>query len=263
MTFHQPDRVRYYTFPIMDIAGLHHAVFTRIGGYSQSPWAELNLGLTVGDDPEHVLRNKKLTYETMGRDYSSHFDCWLVHGDHAIVTDAPHPPWTTSPPKADIIITDKPEVTLYMRFADCVPILLFDPVKKVIGIAHAGWQGTVKNVPMKAAQIMKQKFGSRSGDIIAAIGPSIGPESYEVGEDVASQVRKAFGVDASGLLNTINSKTHLDLWQANRLSLEEAGIKHIQISGICTATNTQDWFSHRAENGRTGRFGVMVSLHNR
>jgi YfiH family protein len=175
--------------------------------------------------------------------------------------DAPRP-LDMAHTQADIILTDKPGVTLMMRFADCVPILLYDPVCKVVGIAHAGWMGTVRGTASAAVEAMHGRFGSDPTDIQAAIGPSIGPDHYEIGPDVILQVRKAFGPETEELLVTQANSTFFNLWAANRKTLEKAGVRKIETAGICTACHTEDWFSHRAERGRTGRFGAMIALKN-
>jgi copper oxidase (laccase) domain-containing protein len=109
---------------------------------------------------------------------------------------------------------------------------------------------------------MHARFGSTPGDILAGIGPSIGPDHYEVGPDVVSQVRQAFGQSASRLLTDHAGATHFDLWTANRLALEKAGVWQIELAGLCTACHTEDWYSHRAERGRTGRFGAIIALNS-
>jgi hypothetical protein len=152
-----------------------------------------------------------------------------------------------------------------MRFADCVPVLLFDPVKRVAGIAHAGWQGTIARVARAAVLAMRDHYGSKSTDIIAALGPSICAQHYEIGPEVIQKVEHAFGSDSLGLLRSYNGKpkasgVHFDLWAANQLILEHAGLKKIEVSGICTACHNKDWYSHRAEAGRTGRFGVSIGI---
>jgi len=151
---------------------------------------------------------------------------------------------------------------LMMRFADCVPIFLCDPVHKVVGIAHAGWMGTVRGTVKAAIEAMQARFGSIPADIQAGIGPSIGPDHYQIGPDVAAQVRQAFGADASQLLVVRDASTYFDLWAANRLILEQAGVKQVETVGLCTACHTEDWFSHRAEHGRTGRFGAIIALRD-
>ena len=119
-----------------------------------------------------------------------------------MVYDSPRPPGQKVPPKADIILTDNPRVSLFMRYADCVPILLYDPVKKAIGLAHAGWQGTVLKVAQTAVEAMQSRYNSRPADVLAAVGPSIGPDQYEVGPEVVERVRNAFGHDASSLASS-------------------------------------------------------------
>jgi hypothetical protein len=165
------------------------------------------------------------------------------------------------PPQADGIITDAHDVPLVMRFADCVPVLLYDPVKRAIGLAHAGWRGTVAGIGPATVQAMVDTYGSRPADIVAGVGPSIGPCCYEVGPEVVAQVRETFGT-TRGLVEpeTEAHGPHLDLWEANRRALEKAGVQRIELSGLCTACHTHEFFSHRAEAGRTGRFGVILVL---
>jgi purine-nucleoside/S-methyl-5'-thioadenosine phosphorylase / adenosine deaminase len=235
------------------------AVFSRHGGVSPEPWASLNLGGTVGDDPQRVSENRQRAFTAVQRDPLSLYDVWQVHGVEVVIADAPRPPHAQHE-QADIILTDKPGVTLMMRFADCVPILLHDPVRHVVGIAHAGWLGTVRGTGRAAVETMQFRYGCQPENIMAAIGPSIGPDHYVVGMDVINQVRQNFGQDANGLLGRRDGQVFFDLWAANRLLLEQAGVHQIECTEICTACSTGDWFSHRAEKGRTGRFGAMIGL---
>jgi len=256
MPFSQNNGLRFYQF---DSLKVRHAVFTRHGGVSPEPWKSLNLGGTVGDEVERVRKNRFACFETMGCTPESIFDVWQVHSADSVCADTPR---KTEEPyqKADIILTDKPEVTLFMRFADCVPILVHDPVKGVIGVSHAGWLGTVRDVAGATVKSMYERYGSKPSDILACIGPSIGPDHYEVGEDVIAQVKQTFGVDSKRVLQPHGRSIHFDLWKANRSLLERAGISQIELAGICTACHTEDWFSHRAEKGKTGRFGALISL---
>lgn len=258
MPFQSNGEIRYYQFELFDDR-LIQAVFTRRGGVSPHPWAGLNLSGTVGDDPQSVRENRRRALTALDRDPYSIYDVWQVHGVHVTIAEAPRPPEIPHP-QADAILTDKPGVTLLMRFADCVPVLLHDPVRKVVGIAHAGWMGTVRGAARAAVEAMQTRFGSRPNDIQAAIGPSIGPDHYRIGPDVVAQVRQAFGVDAPDLLEVRDGSTYFDLWTANRLVLEGAGVEQVEVAGLCTACHTDDWFSHRAERGRTGRFGAIIAL---
>jgi YfiH family protein len=264
MPFQQPDSIRYYTFAsLLKQRGLQHAVFTRQGGVSPAPWAELNLGGTVGDDPHRVAENRELAFNALGRRMDTLFDVWQVHSSEVVCTRSARPPKVPHQ-KADAILTDQPGITLFMRFADCVPILLFDPRTHAIGLVHAGWKGTVIRTAAEAVRAMHLEYGSEPGDILAAIGPSIGAHHYEVGVEVVEQVTRTFGEDAAGLLSSVDgdqaSGVQFDLWAANRLILEQEGIKQIEISGICTACHLEDWYSHRGEKGKTGRFGVLIGL---
>ncbi len=258
MPFHEQDGLRYYSFDIFSPA-VTQAVFTRRGGVSSAPWHSLNLGGSVGDDPAHVAENRIRVFRALGCEPASIHDVWLVHGTSIIYADAPRP-LDQPPPKADIIFTDNPNVSLFMRFGDCVPILFHDPKKKVIGIAHAGWQGTVRGVVQAAVEGMQARYGSLAEDIVAGIGPSIGVDHYEVGADVISQFQGKFKQDADQMLQTRNGSAYLDLWTSNAIQLQNAGVQQIQISGVCTACHLDDWFSHRAEKGKTGRFGALMAL---
>ncbi len=258
MPFSNSNGLRYYTFDVFP-SRVTQAVFTRQGGVSPAPWTSLNVGGTVGDDANRVRENRARSFEAVGRSLSSLFDVWQVHSADAVFAEAPRPP-DVDHYKADIIFTDKPEVTLYMRFADCVPILLHDPKRNVVGLAHAGWLGTVRGATAAAVKAMTGHYGSKPGDILAGIGPSIGPDHYEVGGDVIGQVQQGFGVDARTLIEERDGKTYLDLWAANRLQLEKAGVKQVQCAGLCTACDLEDWYSHRAEKGKTGRFGALIAL---
>jgi len=259
MAFHHSGKIKYYTFDSQFESSLKHAFFTRQGGVSPIPWDSLNVGGYIGDDLENTYINRVRSFEALNRDPNSVYDVWQVHSSDVICTNGPRPKHVTHK-QADAILTDNPKVTLFMRFADCVPIMFFDPVKKVIGIAHAGWRGTVNQIATATVEKMVSEYGCHREEIQAGIGPSIGPDHYEVGVDVIEKVIGKFGKDASRLLQTHNGSTHLDLWKANHILLKSAGINKIEVSGICTACHLNDWFSHRAEHGKTGRFGALIAL---
>jgi polyphenol oxidase len=259
MPFTQVGELRFYQFDLYNLPGLVHGVFTRQGGVSPAPWASLNLGGLGGDSKDNVVENRRRIFDAVGRPVESIYDAWQVHGTHIICTDKARP-LDLAHVKADGILTDNPQVTLFMRFADCVPIFLYDPVRRVVGIAHAGWQGTLHKIAQITIERMVAEYGSHPGDILAAIGPSIGPDHYEIGPDVADQVKAAFPEDATRFLYEVQGKTFFDLWQTNQVILEKAGVIHTQTAGLCTACNTQDWYSHRAEQGKTGRFGALIGL---
>jgi YfiH family protein len=259
MPFQEAAGLHYFTFESFAPREVTHALFTRRGGVSPAPWDGLNVGGTVGDERERVRENRLRCFSAAGRDPQSLYDVWQAHSADVVVADSPH---HSSPPehKADGIITDNPAVTLFMRFADCVPVLLYDPAKRAVGIVHAGWQGTVKQVAAEAVNAMRAAFGSRPEDLLAGIGPSIGPDHYEVGPDVIAQVYQGFGDEADRLLPRHGEQRHFDLWAANRLALKKAGVTKTEVAGLCTACHTRDWYSHRAEKGQTGRFGALIAL---
>jgi len=261
MPFHEKDALRYYTFESLDDEGILQAAFTRHGGVSPAPWAKLNLGSLVGDDLEHVSENRRRVFQSIGRPIESLFDVWQVHGTSVVCAESPRP-LSAPHQKADVILTDNPGVTILMRFADCVPILYYDPIHRVVGLAHAGWQGTVRLVAEAAVKAMHNVYGSRPEDILTAIGPSIDMHHYEVGEDVIQKVQDTFGSDASSLLPVHDGAVKFDLWAANQLVLEKSGVRNIELTNLCTACHTTDWFSHRGEKGITGRFGVVISLRS-
>jgi YfiH family protein len=258
MPFAHSDGLRFYQ---LDIFSKHvlNAVFTRQGGISPAPWTSLNLSISVGDDPARVAENRVHAFNSLGRNPASLHDVWLVHGTDVIYADDPRP-LTATVQKADILFTDNPEVSLFMRFADCVPLLFHDPKKNVIGISHAGWMGTVKGVAEVSIQAMQERYGSNPADVVVGIGPSISVDHYEVGEEVAAQFREKYGDDSEKVLQIRDGKIYLDLWAANALQLQKMGVEQIQISGLCTACGLDDWYSHRAEKGKTGRFGVLLAL---
>ena len=258
MPFQESDGLRYYQFDIFS-KNIVNAVFTRQGGISPEPWTSLNLSISVGDTPERVAENRVHAFNSLGRDPASLHDVWLVHGTDIIYADAPRP-LEQSPEKADILFTDNPEVSLFMRFADCVPLLFHDPTKHVIGISHAGWMGTAKGVAEVSVKAMQERYGSKPEDIVAGIGPSISVDHYEVGEEVAVQFREKYGEDSEKVLQTRDDRIYLDLWTANALQLQKMGVEQIQISGLCTACHLDDWYSHRAEKGKTGRFGALLAM---
>ncbi|MRS02658.1 peptidoglycan editing factor PgeF [bacterium] len=239
--------------------GCLHGFFTRKGGVSTGQWTSLNQGGTVGDERLHTIENRKRAFDFFNHKVESIYDVWQVHGNTVICADKPR---ELEEPhiKADAILTDQRDLTLFMRFADCVPILLFDPIRKIVGSIHAGWKGTVNNIVRDAINAMRQNYGVNPGDVIAGIGPSIGPDHYIVGEEVHSMAVETFGSDVDQVINVNNSKIHFNLWRANEYHLEKMGIKAIECAKICTACHLEDWYSHRAEKGATGRFGTLIAL---
>ncbi len=252
------DDLIFYQFDLWP--ALTHGIFTRHGGVSAAPWASLNMGGNVGDDPKAVRCNHERMYAALGVEDARACTVWQVHSADTLIVDAPvrGRRWLAL---ADGMVTDRPGVPLAMRFADCVPLLFHDPTRGVIGIAHAGWRGTVQGVGANVIRLMTQAYGCRPVDIQAAVGPSIGPDRYQVGEEVIAAVQNYFGTtDELVRRDPADGTAYLDLWAANRLDLQRVGVEQIEVAGICTAQHSDEWFSHRAEKGKTGRFGAVIAL---
>jgi polyphenol oxidase len=168
--------------------------------------------------------------------------------------------------QADGMVTDQVDLPLVMRYADCTPLVVYDARRGVIGVGHAGWRGTVNGMAASVVQAMVDCFGCRPADLQAGIGPSIGPTRYQVGEEVVAAAQARFGGDliAQQIIqrDPADGTAYFNLWQSNRLEFERIGLDpaQIQVAGLCTAAHTDEFFSHRAEKGRTGRFGMVVSL---
>ena len=250
----------YYQFDrfVEDGRGLEHGCFTRLGGVSRSPWQSLNTGHTVGDDLEHVRENHERICRALGIRRGELVSPHQVHSATVQVVGGQDRGRVCE--KTDALITDTPGVYLMLRFADCVPVLFYDPVRRAVGLAHAGWRGTVKCIARETVRRMGEAFGCRPADIRAGIGASIGPCCYEVGGEVVDAAREAFP-DAPHLLSRqASGRWHFDLWAANRYQLALEGVMQVEAAGLCTACRTDEWFSHRAEKGQTGRLGAVIGL---
>lgn len=250
----------YFRFESLPQNGrLQHGVFSRRGGVSPAPFDSLNLSMSVPDEHDRVYANRRQVYGLFGRDTDTVVHAHLVHGNTvACVTQADNGVWVEH---VDVLITGEPGCVLTMNFADCTPVVVYDPVRHAVGLGHAGWRGTVADVAGVVVRALAAEFGGDPADMLATIGPCIGPCCYEVGDEVTEAVHMAFA-DPDTLLPRITpeARAHFDLPEANRRQLAAAGVRHIELSGHCTACRTDLYFSHRAEKGRTGRFGVVVAL---
>jgi len=252
------DGVVLYRFEgLNDARELVHAILTRIGGVSQDPYATLNLGHTVGDDLAAVKENHRRALGALGLTPGQVVRPSLVHGAHVEVVGRDHVGTVQS--KTDALVTASPGVPLMMLFGDCMPLVLFDPVQRVAGIAHAGWRGVVAGVAEATVQTMIEQMGCDPGDVWAGIGPTIGPCCYEVGPDVAAEI-EATSPPGAKVVHRDNGRIHADLPAAVSAQLRAVGVKQIEDAGLCTACRVDEFFSHRAEHGRTGRFGTVIGL---
>lgn len=248
--------VRFFTFTSFPNGDLTHAVFGRAGGVSPAPFDSLNMSISTGDSLENVRENRRRALAAAGVMAAAVATLWQVHGTEVVAVAAQLGDPLT---QADALITNERSVTLFLRFADCVPILLFDPVRRVTGIAHAGWRGTVAGMAQNVVRAMVAKYGCIAADILAGIGPAVGPARYEVGAEVADAARAAFPHE-SDILQVRAGKTYLDLWTANAAALRSAGVSSIEVAQLCTAENNNEFFSHRGDNGQSGRFGALIGM---
>jgi YfiH family protein len=245
-------------------------VTTRSGGRSGGVYRALNLALHVGDDPDTVLENRALLAESLVIPPESLTLAEQVHGTDVIEVGAPQLGRgavvnSDSLSGADALITDVPEIPLVVLVADCVAVSLFDPTRRVIGLAHAGWRGSVGRIAERTVAAMEGSFGCDPKNVIAGLGPSIGPEHYEVGQEVLEAVQAEFGRErASGFVREdMDGTCYLDLWGLNAWQLASRGIppSNIELSDLCTACHPDRFFSYRHEDGKTGRFGALIMLH--
>ena len=257
----QKNNIWYGTFPALEEAGFVNACSCRLHGESDVVEGTLNLALHVGDDVEKVLRNRKAFAKAIGVDANRCTTCQQVHGSKVVqvtkeLVGSGAIDFSNTIADTDALITNLPDVPLMLFYADCVPVLLADLETGAIGLAHAGWRGTVANIGAKTLAAMGEAFGTKPENVLAAIGPSIGACCYEVDDfvrDQASGYEEFFASKGGG-------KYQLDLWGMNAKQLQEAGVpeENIIIAGVCTNDNVELFCSYRAEQGKTGRMGVCL-----
>jgi len=252
------DGIVLYRFARLSRAeGLTHAVLSRLGGVSRPPYATLNLGHIVGDDLPAVEENHRRALGVLGLDPRQVVSPYQVHGARVGLVGRVHR--GSVQPATDALVTAVPGVPLLLRFADCAPVLLFDPVRRVAGLAHAGWQGVAAGVVPATVQVMVERLGCHPADLWAGLGPAIGPCCYEVGPEVVAAVQVACPPGAD-VVRRVNGQFHLDVPAAVQAQLCAVGVREIEDAAICTACHVDGFFSHRAEGGRTGRFGVLIGM---
>lgn len=262
---HQAGEIEYYQLGLLArYSEVVHAVSTRRGGVSRAPYSSLNIGHATADQQDAVDTNRSRLCNALGISPGQVVLAQQTHGTSVAMVDASHIVGNRRPmvsPEADALVTRRPGIFLLLTFADCVPLLLYDPVQRAMGLAHAGWRGTVGKVALETVRAMERSFGSRPADIVAGIGPSIGPCCYQVGEEVAQEMADAFP-SSPGLVAVRDRRCYLDLRQANLEALREAGVRQTEVVALCTACHTDLFFSHRAEGGTTGRFAVIIGLRH-
>jgi polyphenol oxidase len=217
----------------------------------------------TGDDPEIFIRNRQLLASKFGISENQLVFPRQTHSDHiAVIREIPSKQLYDT----DGLLSDQSGICLCVQTADCVPVLLFDPVCRIAGVVHAGWRGTVKGIAGRAIQLMKQHFGSNPENILAAIGPSISPEVYEVGGDVISEFRQNCSFIESYISQLPNGKWLLDLWELNKHNLKGSGLlpENIQILERCSFLEQDTFYSARRDGQQTGRIvsGIFMKSND-
>lgn len=231
---------------LMSEPGLIHGFSTRKGGVSSPPFDSLNLGINTIDQQENIQYNRNQFYNILGVHANHLAYPQQVHEDHVAVVIKPAELHQT-----DAVITKIPGLALSIQVADCAPVFLYNSKIPSIGLVHAGWRGTASEITKKTVRMMIDQFNANPKDILAFIGPSIGPCCYQIGDEAKSCF------DSSCL-----NHDHLDLWQCNKNQLIQSEIPdfNIQVSGICTSCNSSLFFSHRESGGQTGRMMALMMI---
>ncbi|MDX9871192.1 MAG: peptidoglycan editing factor PgeF [Clostridia bacterium] len=267
-TAHQIDGVLYYTADAFSETGrIIHAFSARKGGVSTGKYESLNMSLLTADDRENVLANRRRLCQVIGVEPADLTGAQQVHGDqiyHVGLKDKGAGALVpgTSIAAVDALITKERGIPLVLFFADCVPVFFLDPVRQIVALAHAGWKGTVAGITAKTVRAMRENYGSDPRDILAAVGPSIGPCHYEVDGPVIDAIKEAFPGNDPGLLSPSDKAGHaqLNLWLANTVQLLEEGLPqdNISVAGLCTYCLGDSFFSHR--RGMAGRQAAIIML---
>ena len=251
---------------LASIDGIAHGFSTRLGGVSEGIYASMNLGLTRGDDPERVRENYRRFLAAIGGTGRRYAMCNQVHGNvvrTVTMADTKTDLYDRLGYEGDGMMTAIPGVALVVFSADCIPVLLCDPVRRVIAAVHAGWRGTASGVVTVAVERMKEVYGCRGEDIRAAIGPGIGPDCFETHEDVPNAMMASLATPALPYIKIReNGKFSVDLKGINAKRLELAGLDpaHIDVSGECTGCNQEKYWSHRFVDNQRGSMAAVIEL---
>lgn len=247
--------------------GVVHGFSTRIGGVSPAPWDSLNLGACRGDDPANLRENFSCFCAAIGADPNALVKNQQMHSKRVrpvTKADVMPAPETPGEVEADGMITNQPGVALTIFSGDCLPVFLYDPVRRVIAACHAGWRGTAQGIAAQAARQMQEDYGCAPQDILAAIGPGIGPCCFETHADVPDGLRAELGPDAEAFITALpgGEKFQVDLKGANARWLERAGLKpeHIALSAACTACDRTDFWSHRMQGSQRGSMAAIIQM---
>ena len=256
------ERIQLLQFEkLLEFKDITHFSTTRTGGFSKNHLAGFNLGYTVGDDPKIVTQNLNLLAGVLDIDKKQLVSPKQTHSKNiGVVTST-----TNIFPNTDALITNIPGICIFVRTADCVPILLYDPVQKVVAAIHSGWRSTLQEISKHTVDRMQKEYGTQPKNLIAAIGPSIGPEVYEVGPEVVEQFKNHFEFD-NYITSVKNSdKGLLNLWKINHQILIDSGVpkKQIEVAGMCTYSNPDLFYSARRDGVKCGRLATGIMLKDK
>lgn len=267
---HERGGVPYHASSLLENEQIVHGFSTRLGGVSGGPFASLNLrcGGADPDSRERVLENYRRLCAALGADAGDVVQSKQVHGDavrHVTAADRGKGLFAATDYAADALVTDEPGLDLTVFSADCIMVLLHDPVTRSVGAVHAGWRGTALDLPAKTVRELGRLFGAEPGNIRAAIGPGIGPCCFETHGDVPDAMRAAFGGGAEPYLRPRGAKWTVDLKELNAWRLREAGLaaEHVDLCPACTACHPELYWSHRAAGDRRGVQGALIGLKRR
>ena len=262
--------VVYLTYPALEEQpGFCHGFSTRLGGVSRGIFSSMNLSFTRGDEEQAVLENYRRMADALGFSLEKAVCSDQTHTANVryVTLEDAGKGIVRKKDYTDVdgLVTDVPGLTLVTSYADCVPLFFVDPVRRAVGLSHSGWRGTVGKIGAVTVRKMQEVFGSDPRDILAAIGPSICQDCYEVSEDVAQEFKQAFARHSKEkqlLYRKEDGKYQLNLWRANELVLLEVGIlsQHISFPGLCTCCNPDFLFSHWASHGKRGNLSAFLGI---
>lgn len=259
----------YLEYPLFADTGMvRHGFSTRLGGVSEGWYSSLNFSFTRGDEKSAVRENFRRMGESLGVKCEDMVFSQQTHTTNVrVVTEEDRGMGIMRPleyQNVDGLVTNVPGICLVTFYADCVPLYFLDPVKKVIGLSHSGWRGTVGKIGKVTVDLMKQQYGCNPADILAAVGPSICQDCYEVSEEVIEKFRENFHQKywEDLFYKKENGKYQLDLWKANEIVFAESGIlpEHMAVTNVCTHCNSDLLYSHRTAGEKRGNLAAFLAL---
>lgn len=254
-----PEKIQLLQFEKLLVhKSITHFSTTRTGGFSKNHLAGFNLGYTVGDEPKNVTHNLELLAGVLDIDKRQLVSPKQTHSKNIGIVTSSSDIFSDT----DALITNIPGICIFVRTADCVPILLYDPVQKVVAAIHSGWRSTLQEISKHSIELMQKEFGTQPKDLIAGIGPSIGPDVYEVGPEVVEQFVNYFTFDNYITPVKNSDKGLLNLWKINHQILIDSGVpeKQIEVAGMCTYSNPDLFYSARRDGVNSGRLATGIML---